>query len=430
MLDLNSEFSQALHLLETGTQNLLITGKAGTGKSTLLEHFKQNTQKQVVVLAPTGVAALNVKGQTIHSFFRFPYQMTSETIYELRPPKSLINILNKADIIIIDEISMVRADLFDYINQALQVFLHSDEPFGGKRLAVIGDLYQLPPVVTNEDRELFQHNYNSPYFFSAEAFNPNDWQILELEKIYRQSDDNFIKLLNRIRNNTVSQNDLDWLNQRVNIQSENNAITLTTTNRAADQINEASLSQLVGQTHQLPGKVSGDFSDNFLPTHKNLSIKVGAQIMLLLNDQQNRFVNGSIGTITAINPDPEKNNQKIVTIKLNTGKVIHLKPHSWEINKYKYNSELNKVETEIIGSFTQYPFKLAWAVTIHKSQGKTFDQTVVDIGNGTFTHGQVYVALSRCRSFQGLVLKKPIQKRHIWQNRAVDNFLEAIRQYQ
>lgn len=427
----NEAYQYALKQFEETHNNIFLTGKAGTGKSTLLQEFRTQTKKKVVVLAPTGVAALNVGGQTIHSFFKFHPGVTPDHVYQQKVSSQLESLLQRVDTIIIDEVSMVRADLMDAIDASLRHHLRTPEPFGGLQMIFIGDLYQLPPVVTRDDRAILQElGYSSPYFFSAEVLSEFDFQIIQLEEIYRQNDSNFIELLNKIRNNKLNREDIEALNQRYtpNPHADTNTITLTTTNAAADRINRQQLAQLGGQIKTNHGEVSGSFSNRNLPTAEELEFKIGAQIMMLNNDQNQRWVNGSIGKITAIEWDDDKC-QDVLAVKLEDGKNVKVEPHTWELKNYGLNPENNQLEMETIGSFTQYPFRLAWAVTIHKSQGKTFDQVIIDIGNGTFAHGQTYVALSRCRSFQGLTLAKPILAKHIRLDPRVIKFFESETNY-
>ncbi|MEK7528220.1 MAG: DEAD/DEAH box helicase [Patescibacteria group bacterium] len=432
-IELNEQFVNALNRLNTTNKSLFITGKAGTGKSTLLTHFQKETSRKVVILAPTGVSALNVQGQTIHSFFGFPPSITPEKVRREKASNTLLEILKHLDVIVIDEVSMVRADLMDCIDEALRLFLHTSEPFGGVQMVFIGDLHQLPPVVAGEEeRQLFRTEYASPYFFDAKVFGNTQFDFLELVKIYRQKDQEFIKLLNKVRNNKISALDLDKLNARVlpDPQTFHNKdhsyITLTSTNDAANEINNLRLERLPSSTESYEATLSGEFEGRNHPTLAQLKVKKGAQIMMLNNDKEGRWVNGSIGKIISIEFD-DFSGEDVLHIQLEGAKkIVKVEPYTWELHKYSWNSEKSEMETDTIGSFRQYPVRLAWAVTIHKSQGKTFDKVVVDIGKGAFTHGQVYVALSRCRSMKGLLLQRPIQSRHIWSNRRIDMFHAKI----
>ncbi|PIR55243.1 AAA family ATPase [Candidatus Peregrinibacteria bacterium CG10_big_fil_rev_8_21_14_0_10_36_19] len=430
-IEINEKFSQALNLLENSNKNLFITGNAGTGKSTLLEYFKSTTKKNIAVLAPTGVAALNVEGQTIHSFFLIPPNITPEKVLDHKLSEKRKLLIASLDMIIIDEASMLRADLLDCIDVSLRHHRHEQSmPFGGVQMVFIGDLYQLPPVVMSEERDLFRNHYASPYFFSAKVLDGLDLTYIELEKIYRQKDDLFINILNKVRNNTVSIEDLSVLNNRhhagLKAQETNDfVITLTTTNAAANKKNLEELKKLSAPSESFFGEIEGDFARNNLPTEMELELKVGAQVMLLNNDSAGRWVNGSIGKITAIAFD-DLEMEDVLTVKLDTGKSVKITKHSWNIHKYFFNEETQKVDTEVAGSFEQFPLRLAWAVTIHKSQGKTFDKVIIDIGNGTFAHGQIYVALSRCTSLEGITLQVPIQKRHIWLDYKISQFVRTL----
>lgn len=432
-IEINQQFERALKLLEQSSKSLFITGKAGTGKSTLLEHFKEISKKRVAVLAPTGVAALNVQGQTIHSFFLIPPNITPDKVLEHKLSEKKKKLIQELDMIIIDEASMLRADLLDCIDISLR--FHRGEgnlPFGGVQMVFIGDLYQLPPVVAGyEERQIFQNQYSSPYFFSAKSLENADVEFLELEKVYRQKDNQFIELLNKIRDNSVNYQDLVELNQRYQpeLEPEDFVITLTTTNEAANTKNSEELAKLSTDSEHFFGETKGEFHQRNLPTLEELELKVGAQVMLLNNDGAGRWVNGSIGKITGIEFDLQEADDVLI-VELNTGRTVRIAKHSWNIHKYFYNEEQQKIDTEVIGSFHQFPIRLAWAVTIHKSQGKTFDKVIIDIGRGAFAHGQVYVALSRCTSFEGIILKKPIEKRHIWMDYKVNQFFRQLRSHQ
>jgi len=430
-IELNDEFKLALGLMEKTKEHLFITGRAGTGKSTLLDYFRSGATKQLVVLAPTGVAALNVKGQTIHSFFRFKPDITPEKVKKLHPNKS--KIYKNLEAIIIDEISMVRADLLDCVDKFLRLHgPHSGQPFGGCQMIFIGDLYQLPPVVSGAERNVFRVHYPSPYFFDAKVLVSLPLRMVELEKVYRQKDQSFIDLLNTVRNNSATDLELAALNSRClpDFEPPSNEfyITTTSTNDQAAQINHLYLAKLSGKARSFPGLVAGEFSAKDLPTEINLSLKSGAQVMFLNNDSRGRWVNGSIGRVVKIERDTETGQPAIIS-QLAQGDKVKVLPYTWEIFHFRFNERQKILESEVVGSFTQYPLRLAWAVTIHKSQGKTFDKLIVDVGRGTFAHGQMYVALSRCTSLAGLVLKKPIHKNHIFMDWRVVRFLTGY-QYQ
>ncbi|MBL4693755.1 AAA family ATPase [Candidatus Gracilibacteria bacterium] len=429
-IEINAEFERALNLLENSHQSLFITGNAGTGKSTLLEHFKATSKKRAAILAPTGVAALNVEGQTIHSFFLIPPNITPEKVLEHKLPPKRIKTIANLDMIIIDEASMLRADLLDCIDVSLRHYRQEQNiPFGGIQMVFIGDLYQLPPVVAGAtEKEMFRTQYASPYFFSAKALQDIDLTFLELEKVYRQKDNDFITLLNKVRNNSINQQEINVLNERHNPdKSEDFVITLTTTNAAADKKNLEESKKLGAKAQTFFGELDGEFSKRSLPTHMELALKVGAQVMLLNNDSAGRWVNGSIGKVTKIEFD-EFEKDDVLTVALDTGKTVTVTKHSWNIHKYFFNEDTQKIDTEIAGSFNQFPLRLAWAVTIHKSQGKTFEKVIIDIGRGTFAHGQIYVALSRCTSLEGITLKVPIEKRHIWMDHKITNYFKSLNQ--
>jgi ATP-dependent exoDNAse (exonuclease V) alpha subunit len=422
--------------MEDTDRNVFITGKAGTGKSTLLQYFRDSTKKKIAVLAPTGVAAVNVKGQTIHSFFSFRPDITPDSVSKIRPRKK--EIYKKLDAIVIDEISMVRADLLDCVDRFLRKHgRKKTSPFGGVQMIFIGDLYQLPPVVTSRERTLFQEHYKSPYFFSARVFDEDlfsktpggkasfEMEFIELEKVYRQEDERFLNILNRIRNNTVTDDDMEEINKRCDPAFEESPddlyIYLTTTNTLAEKINIKKLSELKVQEHSYQGIIDGDFQERNLPTLLNLTLKQGAQVMLLNNDTLGRWINGSIGRIRSI--DPDEDGPDVLWVELADGEVVDVTPYEWEMYEFSYDRETAKVISESVGSFTQYPLRLAWAVTIHKAQGMTFEKAVIDIGQGTFSHGQLYVALSRCTTISGIVLKRPIHRKNVLLDRRVVGFV-------
>ncbi|MGZ5478515.1 MAG: AAA family ATPase [Candidatus Aminicenantales bacterium] len=456
-IEINPGFRRALDIMEGTSHHVFITGKAGTGKSTLLELWRGQTLKRIAVLAPTGVAALNVRGQTIHSFFGFKPDVTPEAVRKLGKGRGAaadrISLYRNLDAIVIDEVSMVRADLMDCVEKFLR--LNGPRPkerFGGLQMIFIGDLYQLPPVVTGQERGLFAPDpsslrrgfgprddpdpaalsaarYESPYFFSARIFDEPDFSMdfVELEKVYRQSDDAFIGLLNAIRNRSIDDAQIDLLNSRLDPgfspPDGEFYITLTSTNDLAAARNREKLSSLPGRARRYEGFIEGEFERRSLPTEETLELKRGAQVMLLTNDRKGRFVNGTIGRVAKITRSSDTDGDDIITVELPDGDEVDLSPNTWELFRFQYDAKADRIDSESIGSFTQYPLRLAWAVTIHKSQGKTFDRVVVDIGRGAFAHGQVYVALSRCTSFGGLVLRTPIRKGHIWMDWRIVRFL-------
>jgi len=426
-IELNEKFKEALALLENTPKNVFITGKAGTGKSTFLEHFRSVTKKNIVVLAPTGVAALNVRGETIHSFFRFKPDITIGKVKKLRGRKA--DIFRELDAVVIDEVSMVRADLLDCIDRFLRINGKKRKvPFGGIQMVFIGDLYQLPPVVTGKEKGIFKNHYDTPYFFSAKVFEEFSMEFIELEKVYRQKDEKFIHLLNAIRNNSLADDDLELLNRRVNAdfaRKEAGAyiVHLTSTNRVAAEINAAHLRKLKGPVCTYTAQINGDFAERAYPADYKFSLASGAQVMFLNNDAKGRWVNGTLGEIVQIRKGGSKEEPDTVLVRLADGKVEKVLPFTWEIFHFTWNDFTQSIETETAGSFTQYPLRLAWAVTIHKSQGKTFDKIVIDISGGVFACGQIYVALSRCRSLGGIVLKKPLKREHIFVDWRIVDFV-------
>lgn len=428
-IDLNPEFCKALDILENSGHHAFITGRAGTGKSTLLTYFRERTRKEVAVLAPTGVAALNIQGQTIHSFFGFKPNVTPDKIRK-RPGQDG-DIYKELGTIIIDEVSMVRADLLDCMEKFLRLNgRHRKKWFGGVQMIFIGDLYQLPPVVTSAEREIFSHRYQSPYFFSAQVFSEPTFQMefIELEKVYRQRQGDFIALLNAIRNRSCTDSDMERLNAnfRPDFTPSDDGfyITLTSTNDLATDRNIEKLNSLPGEEIRFVAALNGLFDRSSLPAEELLRVKAGAQVMLVNNDQYGRWVNGSLGRVLGM--VREDGNEDCVAIKLQDGPVVEVGSNTWELFEYQYDRATKKISTRKTGSFTQYPIRLAWAVTIHKSQGKTFDKVVIDIGRGAFAHGQVYVALSRCTNFDGIVLTKRITKPHIRVDWRVGEFLTRL----
>jgi ATP-dependent exoDNAse (exonuclease V) alpha subunit len=429
-VEINPQFRQALEWMEATDRHVFITGKAGTGKSTLLEYFRETTEKVVAVLAPTGVAALNVRGQTIHSFCGFKPDITLDKVRKINPKKDANRaaVMKRLEMIIIDETSMVRADLLDCVEKFLRLNgPRPKKPFGGLQMIFIGDLYQLPPVVAGAEKSLFTLHYETPYFFSAHCLLKDSVRLefIELEKIYRQTEADFIGLLNAIRNRSVTEDDMIRLNGRCDAgfvpPEDDFYITLTSTNDLASTRNQEKLERLPGRRYGYEGVIDGEFERSSLPTDERLEVKIGAQVMLLNNDSEGRWVNGSIGKIADI--VREKDADDVIVVELADGPAVDVKPNQWELFRFSFDPDKEAIVSEPVGAFTQYPIKLAWAITIHKSQGKTFDKVIVDIGRGTFAHGQVYVALSRCTSFGGLVLKTPIGKTHIRMDWRVAKFL-------
>lgn len=399
-----AEFAAARDFLSESSGNLFVTGRAGTGKSTLLRALREAIGETMVVLAPTGLAAINVGGQTIHSFFGFPPRLIQrDDIRRSRNGK----LMRKLNYLVIDEVSMVRSDLMWAIDQSLRINRgRPREPFGGVRVIMFGDLHQLPPVV--QQGEIAAHledEHGGPFFFSVPALREGAGTYrLELEQVFRQTDGDLIDVLNAIREGNVTRNDLELLNSRVRpirtLSEGEPYVILTPTNAAAKRINTAYLDALPGQATRFDAGITGDFNESVQPADQALELKVGAKVMLLRNDTDRRWVNGSVARIARLAP-------KQVWIEI-AGKEYEIEPVSWEHRKYAYDQSAEKIVETIAGTFKQFPLRLAWALTIHKAQGLTLDQVYVDLGRGTFAHGQTYVALSRCRSLEGLALARPL----------------------
>lgn len=424
-LTLSHEFQSVLHQLEYTNDHIFITGKAGTGKSTLLQVFRNTTKKRVAVLAPTGIAALNVRGQTIHSFFGFPPRLINAADIEKRKNR---RIYQNIDMVIIDEISMVRADIIDNINIFLRINRGINLPFGGVQMVFFGDMFQLPPVVSNPfEKQYFATYYSSPYFFAAHVMKTVHFIMIELFEVYRQAERRFIRLLDQIRLNEADYDDLMEINERyISLpESKDYFITLSSRNDIANQLNNSELTLIQNRTYEFRASVTGEFNPQLFPTDLNLQLKVGAQVMFVKNDPQKQFVNGTIGIVAEL-----EDNKIMVTIPDESGsnKIIEVIKHDWEILKYEKDIDNpDKIATKVIGVFTQYPLKLAWAITIHKSQGKTFEKVIIDLGSGAFEAGQTYVALSRCKTLEGIILKKPLQQKDIIVDPRIKEYYDQIR---
>ena len=432
----NKEFQDALQLITHTRQSVFLTGKAGTGKSTFLKYICNHTKKKYVVLAPTGIAAINAGGVTLHSFFKLPFRpmlpddpdlsLSHGRIFEFfKYPKEKRKIIAEVDLIIIDEISMVRADIIDCVDRILRVYSGNMRlPFGGKQLLFVGDVFQSEPVVPSDQKEILSLFYASPFFFSARVFKDINLVPIELQKVYRQTDPVFINVLDRIRNNAARKQELDTLNGRYfpsfEPQNEDMYITLATRRDQVDFINEKKLAELPGEEYVSVGKIEGDFPESSLPTQLNLSIKEQAQVIFIDNDYERRWVNGTIGMVSGID---ENGN---VYVLLESGVEHLVEPTSWRNYKYKYNEKERRIEEEIVGTFEQLPIRLAWAITVHKSQGLTFSRVVVDLTGGVFAGGQTYVALSRCTSLEGLVLKSKISSRDIFIRKEIVEFSQIF----
>lgn len=427
-IDFNDEFAAVFEALENTSENLFVTGKAGTGKSTLLQYFRHRTQKDIAVLAPTGVSAINIKGQTIHSFFQFKPDITPQTAADIPIRKRKRELFKKLDAIVIDEVSMVRADLMDCVDTVLRLYgPQYNKPFGGIQMIFFGDLFQLPPVVSREEEDIFRTAYKTPFFFSAKVFQQSKFRTMYLKKIYRQKDEQFIHMLNAVRDNAVGAHHVHAFNSRFKpnykIDPKEIYIALTTTNALAERVNTQQLSLLSTPTKIYEGILSGEFDKKSLPTAQILEIKKGAQVMMLNNDVDKRWVNGSLGIVAGIKADPE--GEDIIVVDLENGGQVDVKKFNWEIYQYYLEEGTEALASKVVGYFTQYPLKLAWAVTIHKSQGQTFDKVIIDVGFGTFAHGQMYVALSRATSLEGIILKQPLNPRHILLDERVVDFMST-----
>jgi ATP-dependent DNA helicase PIF1 len=400
---ITDEFAHAFDILEKTRNNIFLTGKAGTGKSTFLQYFRETTKKNIAIVAPTGVAALNVNAQTIHSLFRFAPRFINPD--EIRTDKRAL--FRQLELLIIDEISMVRADIFDAIDVFLKKARRNNKPFGGVQICAIGDLFQLPPVVSNDEQEFFQQYYDSPYFFAAKIFAESYFTKIEFQKVHRQSDTKFINILNAIRSGECSEHNLNELNQKLHTSNHLAAgeLVLTATNAIADNINQANLRNLTGNAKTYSGEINGNFGlkDIRLPAAENLVLKCGAQVMFVRNDAEGKWVNGTIGVVEELSDD-------IIKVRTESG-VHEVEQKKWQTISYEFSEEEQKIVEKVLGSYKQFPLMLAWAVTIHKSQGKTLEKVIIDLGRGAFAPGQLYVALSRCKTLEGITLKRPLS---IW----------------
>ncbi|MEI7676004.1 MAG: helix-turn-helix domain-containing protein [Bacteroidales bacterium] len=439
----NKELELAYNYVQYTHQNIFLTGKAGTGKTTFLRQLKANQLKRTIVVAPTGVAAINAGGVTIHSFFQLPFgpmvpraaeepfvagvTTSRSNQFEHKMSREKINIIRSLDLLVIDEISMVRADLLDAIDDTLRRYKRTTKPFGGVQLLMIGDIQQLPPVVKDEDWNLLKQHYSTLFFFGSQALRKSSYVSIELKHIYRQSNTHFIEILNKIRDNRLDQASLDELNKRYipnfSPDEKDGYITLSTHNRQAQEINDSKLQTLRTPQRRFTAKIEGDFPEYSYPTEKELLLKVGAQVMFVKNDtsQEKRYFNGKIGSITRIDDNG------IEVVCPDSSERIVVAPEKWDNMKYSLNESSKEIEEKVVGSFTQYPLKLAWAITIHKSQGLTFEKAIIYAG-ASFAHGQIYVALSRCKTLEGLVLGTPIRAQGIINDNDVSDFNKTMEQ--
>lgn len=423
----NFELDVARFIVEKTDMSLFLTGKAGTGKTTFLREVVRYTKKKCIVLAPTGIAAVNAGAMTIHSFFQFglgPFvQGVIESKSDFRINKSKLELIRHLQLLIIDEVSMVRADLMDHIDVELRRIRRNSKPFGGVQLLMIGDLQQLPPIAHGGEDELLRQYYKTLYFFSSAALKSMKYSCIELKNVYRQTDRHFIDILNHARNCTLTSQDISDLNARYvpgfSPKPEDGYIRLMTHNRQVDYINAAEMEKLDSKPYTFVAAVTGTFPEESYPTADSLTLKKGAQVMFIKNDPERRFINGTLGAVKSI----DKNS---IAVRLaESGTIIDVEPMEWQNIRYQFDEESKEISSKQIGRFKQYPLKAAWAITVHKSQGLTFDKAIIDV-HAAFSPGQAYVALSRCRTLDGLVLSSPVSASVFMRDNAVDAYMNYI----
>ena len=431
----SKEYQNALQIINFTRRSLFLTGKAGTGKSTFLRYVTETTRKKHIILAPTGIAAINAGGSTLHSFFKLPFHplLPNDSQYSIRNIRKTLKynsekckLLREVELIIIDEISMVRADIIDFIDKVLRIYNRNmRKPFGGKQMLLVGDIYQLEPVIREDDRQLLAPFYPSGFFFDARVFREMQLISIEFTHVYRQTDPVFVSILDHIRTSHVTPADLATLNHQVgaaiDTADSHLSITLSTRRDTVDYINSTRLAEIEGTPTAFDGVIEGDFPESNLPSPLSLELKVGAQVLFVRNDKEHRWVNGTLGTVTGFSDDPDSDSS-VIMVRTEDGAEHDVQREIWSNIKYSFDDKEQKIVEDIIGTFRQFPLRLAWAITVHKSQGLTFSNVKIDLTGGVFAGGQTYVALSRCRSLQGICLQRPIRQDDIFIKSEVARF--------